>query len=127
LKSSAKASPAPIEFPDWKEAVTRKIPVPVKYDNFLPYFLFMILIRVISDDTPIFEAMDVKMTIKKVDMITIQSNLNWKEAPSFDAIVRLPGPKTRAAVIIPGPKYLKKDRKPFFPLFLRVFMKSGHS
>lgn len=53
---------------------------------------------------PILLDIAVKITIKKMATTMIHSSSKPYCAPSLDVIVTLLGPKTRAAVIIPGPK-----------------------
>ena len=52
----------------------------------------------------------VKDIMKKIDTMITQMRAYPKLEPNFVFTVRLPGPKTKAAVIIPGPI----DSKSFF-------------
>lgn len=95
--------PMPIELPAWKEAHTRKTPIPQATAAGLPHFFLTIMRKETSEAIPILAAIAVKMTIKKIATTTIHNKSNPKSAPNLEVIVTLLGPKTSAAVIMPGP------------------------
>ena len=102
--NSAIEMPIPIELPAWKDAVTKKTPKPIATPAFLPHFCLMVVNNDWSMAMPMRADMVVKMAIKKTASTIIQINEYENSAPSLEVIVILLGPKTNAAVIMPGPK-----------------------
>lgn len=103
LNNSAIEIPMPIELPAWNEAHTRKTPIPHATAAGLPHFFLTIIRKETSEAIPILAAIAVKMIIKKIATTTIHNRSNPKSAPNLEVIVTLLGPKTSAAVIMPGP------------------------
>ena len=110
LNSSAKAIPAPMELPAWKEEVMRKIPIPMRIAQSWPKRPRISSIREDSCLKPMRAESRVYDIIRNM-AITITQIMEYpKLDPNFVFTVRLPGPKTKAAVMIPGPI----DSKNFF-------------
>lgn len=66
---------------------------------------------------PIRVDIDVKASINIVDNTKTQRSEKPNDAPNLVFMVRLPGPKTKAAVIIPGPKLRISDLKDLLEVF----------
>ena len=102
--SSEKAIPAPTVFPAWNEATTKKILIPINTATGLPHRFRIVVNSDTSVASPIRIAMLTKTIIKKAAIPITHKKAFPYPAPSFEITVRLPGPKTSAAVINPGPK-----------------------
>src|SRR5690606_11498190 len=121
-KVSANDKPAPIEFPAWKDAQTRKIPKPARMLAQLPHLVLKVCNKDWLVANPIRAPILVKEIIRAVDTSKTHNRSYPYKLPSLDVRVRLPGPNTNAAVMIPGPKernHFLAAANMFFSLFLQ--------
>lgn len=74
-KSDAKARPAPMEFPDWKEMETIKILIPINEEATFPYRNRIVSIMVFCVENPYRVDMTVNAIMKQVANIMTHSRL----------------------------------------------------